>query len=222
LPTSAASTFRHESTREEGMEKTIFLFKRHKNRDREDFAHHYVTNHAPLGTRLTRCLLGYSVNIVERDCEYDAITEHWVSLASDLLTPEIAYATPEDFEAVVRDDRTLFDGSDLYVATKETYPVPGEPLASPLGAQTPEAKLIWFYGDAAAAPPPPPAARRVVDNHIGYKLVWKPEGRLSIAPDIRLIRMAWGASVEAFGADTTAAIVVREHCFIAPPRWPSN
>jgi hypothetical protein len=202
------------------MEKTIFLFRRQKDRDRANFAHHYITNHAPLGTRLTRCLQGYTVNIVTDEDGYDAITEHWVDHASDLLTPEIAYATAKDFEAVVNDDRTLFDGSELYVATKETYPVPGEPLASPPGAPTPEAKLIWLYADASAAPPPPANARRVVDNHIGYKLVWEPDGRKSITPDIQLIRMAWGPSVEAFGTGAMGAIVVKEHRFVAAPRWP--
>jgi len=48
------------------MEKTIFLFRKHRDRSAADFARHYIHNHAPLGGRLTRCLLGYTVNIVDR------------------------------------------------------------------------------------------------------------------------------------------------------------
>lgn len=202
------------------MEKTIFLFKRHKDRSRENFASHYIGNHAPLGARLTRCLLGYTVNLVEGEGKPDAITEHWLRKAQDLLTPDVAYATKEDFDAVVADDRSLFDGfADLYVAVEETYPIEGEPLEAPLAQQTPETKLIWFYKDPAAAPPPPQAARRVVDNRIGYKLVFTERGREKIAPDIGLIRMAWGPSVAAFGEDGADAIAVKEYRFVKAPAW---
>jgi hypothetical protein len=204
------------------MEKTIFLFRRHPDRTPGDFARHYVTSHAPLGARLTRCLRGYTVNIAEGGHEWDAVTEHWLPAAADILTPDVAYATPEDFQAVLADDRTLFDGSfNLYVAVGEDAVVPGDPLDSPLAARTPEAKLIWFYPDAASVPPPPAGARRVVDNRIGYRMGADETGIAPVPSDIGIIRMAWGPSVEAFGADAQGAIVTNEYRFIAAPEWGS-
>ncbi len=201
------------------MEKTIFLFQRHKDRSREDFAAHYIERHAPLGARLTRSLLGYTVNLVETEGGPDAITEHWLHDAMDLLTPDIAYASPEDFAAVVADDRTLFDDFVLHVAVAETILVAAEPCDTSPGALTPEPKLIWLYPDAKTAPPPPPGARRVVDNHIGYKLVFEDGLRKRVAPDYALIRMAWGLDQAVAGPEGSKGFVVREHCFIKAPGW---
>jgi hypothetical protein len=201
------------------MEKTVFLFQRHRNRSREDFAHHYINAHAPLGAKLTRSLLGYTVNLVQSDNGPDAITEHWLPKAMDLLTPDVAYATRQDFEAVVADDRTLFSDFVLHVVVEETYPISAEPSAAPLGTQTPETKAIWLYANAKSAPPPPQAARRVVDNRVGYKLVFEDGKRKQVAPDFELIRMAWAAGEAAYGAEAADAIIVKEYRFITPPRW---
>jgi hypothetical protein len=201
------------------MEKTIFLFKRHANRSREDFAQYYIHNHAPLGAKLTRSLLGYTVNIVENEEGPDAITEHWLGAAMDLLTPDIAYATREDFDAIVADDRTLFSHSLLHVVVEENSPT-AELREAPLGTQTPEIKFIWLYADARSAPPPPQGARRVVDNRVGYKLVFEDGERKQVAPDFELIRMAWAASADALGQDVADAIIAKEYRFIPAPRWP--
>ena len=202
------------------MEKTVFLFRRKAARTRPDFARYYIQNHAPLGRRLTRCLLGYAVNIVESEGGPDAVTEHWVPRALDLLTPDVAYATPEDFNEVLVDDRTLFDSFELYVVVEETQTVPGEPLDSPLGEPTPETKLIWMYTDAKTAPPPPTGARRVVDNRVGHKLVMQDGAWKAVAPEFELIRMAWGTGLDP-NAGTPTALVVREHRFIPAPVWPA-
>ena len=201
------------------MEKTIFLFHRKKERSPEDFARHYIEQHAPLGARLTRCLLGYTVNIVQTEAGPDAITEHWLPAAQDLLTPGKAYATRQDFEAVVADDRSLFDGFELYVVVKETYPVPAQPLDAPLAQMTPETKLVWMYSDAKAAPSPPAGARRVVDNHLGYKLVYEGTARKKVAPEFQLIRMAWASSLDRIGSAASNAIIVKEYRFIPAPIW---
>jgi hypothetical protein len=203
------------------MEKTIFLFQRKRQRSPADFARHYIEQHAPLGARLTQCLLGYTVNIVSTEGGPDAITEHWLPAAMDLLTPDKAYATREHFEAVVADDRSLFDSFQLYVIVEETYPIPGEPLDTPLGQVTPETKLVWMY-QYAEAPPPPAGARRVVDNHVGYKLVYEGKERKRVAPDFQLIRMAWAPSLDSIGSAASEAILVKEHRFIPAPRWESS
>ena len=202
------------------MEKTIFLFRRKASRSRDDFKQHYIHAHAPLGARLTRCLLGYTVNIVATEGGPDAVTEHWLPKATDLLTPTVAYATPEDFQQVVADDRTLFDGFGLYVVDRETYVVPGAPLDGPLGQATPEAKIVWFYRDADQAPPPPAGARRVVDNRVRCKLVFTEDGaRAEVAPEFALIRMAWAPDLAQLGAAAHDALVVEEHRMLTPPIW---
>lgn len=204
---------------ERTMEKTIFLFERHPDRSKPDFDRHYIENHAPLGTRLTRCLRGYSVNLVDGEGGPDAVTEHWLDNATDLLTPEIAYATREDFEAVVADDRSLFSGSTLYVVDAETYPVDNGALVSPLGQQSPGVKLFWFYRDAASAPPPPSGACRVVDNKVAYRLVFEDGTRKRVPAEFGLIRMAWALEAQNVeGAES--ALKTREFRFVPAPHWP--
>jgi hypothetical protein len=201
------------------MEKTVFLFNRHPDRSRENFAHHYIHNHAPLGARLTRSLRGYTVNIVETPGGPDAVTEHWMSAASDLLTPSIAYATQEEFDAVVADDRTLFSDSILYVVVEESYPLGGKDPTVPPGTVTPGLKLIWLYHSADDAPPPPAGARRVVDNRVGYRLVFEGGERKRVEPDYMLIRMAWVDRPGDVGEIAKGALVTREFPFIEAPSW---
>jgi hypothetical protein len=201
------------------MEKTVFLFNRHPDRSRENFAHHYIHNHAPLGARLTRSLRGYTVNIVETPGGPDAVTEHWLSSASDLLTPSIAYATQADFDAVVADDRTLFSDSILHVVVEETFPVGSKDPGVAPGTATPGFKLIWLYRSPDDAPPPPAGARRVVDNRVGYRLVFENGERRRIEPEYALIRMAWVDRPEDVGEIAKSALVTREYPFIDAPVW---
>lgn len=174
------------------LEKTLFLFNRRRTRSREEFAKHYVEHHAVLGRRLTRSLLDYTVNIVRNRDWPDAIAEHWVRSATDLLTPAISYATREDFEQVSRDDRSLFDGFRLYVATCEHVVVDGHPPTTDLGSRSPVEKAVWRYSADDRLPPPPSWALRVVDNHVDRELVRGSEGTWqSRAPDVAVFRMAW-------------------------------
>ena len=72
------------------MQKSIFLFRRKPDRSPDNFDHHYINNHAVLGKRLTRCLRGYTVNLLGGEGYPAAVTEHWVPSVMDLLTPAIA------------------------------------------------------------------------------------------------------------------------------------
>lgn len=195
------------------MEKTIFLFRRKDGLSRSEFGKHYIEVHAPLGARLTRCLLGYSVNLVESDGGPDAVTEHWVASAMDLVTPSRAYATTEDFQRVFTDDRSFIGEFELYVVVEETHVVP----AAPLGRVTPEAKAVWMYGDANLVPSPPDSARRVVDNRVSHKLVYNNESWETVATDIAVVRMAWAADLDKFGAGPSDALIVSEYRYIAAP-----
>ena len=202
------------------MEKTIFLFRRKEGTSRAEFGEHYIQVHAPLGAHLTRCLLGYTVNLVEGEDGPDAITEHWVPAAMDLLTPSIAYASMEDFEKVFTDDRSFIGDFELYVVTDETDVVAADPLDSPLRQETGEAKAVWFYRHADDVPPPPPGARRVIDNHVGRKLAYRDdEGWEVLAPDCAVIRFAWGPDLDKSEASLSGATMVTEFRFIAAPEW---
>lgn len=199
-----------------GMEKTIFLFTRTASRSRENFGQHYVNNHAPLGRRLTRVLRGYTLNLVQNRNWPDAVTEHWVGAAMDLLTPSIAYARRQDFEEVLADDRTLFDAFRLYVVTGEKEVIHGQPLASPVGEVTPEFKVVWAFPDAGAAPAPPPGARRVVDNVVGHELVHMEDGRWErVAADVAVFRMAWAPDLKRIASGD--CLIVSEYRQIPSP-----
>lgn len=204
------------------MEKTLFFFRRNPQRDPQDFEQHYINNHAKLGKRLTRCLLGYTVNIVKSANGPDAITEHWVPRAMDILTPDIAYASVDDFNEVLVDDRTMFSGFELYVVVDQIETVPGPQPDTPLETATPGVKLIWTYADAASAPPPPASACRVLDNIVGYRLVHDGQGWQRLAPDFRLVRMAWVDDVTQAGPAANTAIVTTEYRFIPAPQWESE
>ena len=204
------------------MEKTIFLFTRKATRSRKDFGKHYIGNHAPLGRRLTRGLLGYTVNLVQNRDWPDALTEHWVHAAMDLLTPSIAYAQQQDFEEVLTDDISLFDGFRLYVVTAEFLIVSGELLDSPLGELTPECKAVWTFHDASALPQAPRKARRVVDNFVSYELVHTGNGKWEKrAADVAVFRMAWTSGPD---GPNDECMIVDEYRQIPcpPPGWSAD
>ena len=201
------------------MEKTVFLFQRKEGMRRSEFSEYYIQHHAPLGARLTRCLMGYTVNLVESEGGPDALTEHWVPAAMDLLTPSRAYATREEFEQVFADDRSFIGDFELYVVTEEEYVISAEPLDTPLGQETPEAKAVWMHSDAGTLAPPP-GARRVIDNRVSHRLVYKGnEGWETLPSDVVMIRMAWASDFDKFGATLSEALRLREYRFIAAPPW---
>ena len=193
------------------MQKTVFLFRRKATRSREDFGAYYVNNHAVLGRRLTVCLRGYTVNLVRNRDGPDAVTEHWLPSADHLFTPSLAYTSQEDFQAVVDDDSTLFDGFELYIVSAEKFVIAAPPCHAPLERATPETKAIWLFRDAAALPPPPTGARRVIDNCVSHKLV----AHAKVPSDVAVIRMAWGPDLAVTPGDD--CLIVDEHRFIAPP-----
>ncbi|HKT84744.1 MAG TPA: hypothetical protein VJQ77_01515 [Novosphingobium sp.] len=201
------------------MEKSIFFFRRKPDRTPEDFAHHYITNHAPLGKRLTQGLRGYTVNIINTDGFPAAVTEHWVPDVMHLLTPSRAYASAEDFNQVLQDDQSLFSGFDLYVVTQERTVVPGPTIDSPLEQRTPGTKLIWTYADAGNLPPPASSAYRVVDNLVSHKLVLTDSYDWEVADaGFEIIRMAWTVDDD-LGKEASGALSAAEYRFIAAPSW---
>lgn len=209
----------HKAERKTTLEKTIWLFHRVDQRSPSDFAQHYVEHHAILGRALCRMVLGYTVNIVDRDGP-NAVTEHWVDNVVDFLDPKKNYDSPEDRKRVFEDDQTLIDHSktSLYLVEKEVVVVAGAPLDTPFGSETPESKVVVFYRDASDIPAPPPSARRVVDNVVSHALTMADRGRVRIPSDIAVIRMIWGMNAEEIG--TEDALSVKEYRQIAAPHWP--
>lgn len=199
------------------MEKTIFLFRRHADRTREDFAEHYTTVHAVLGRILTKSLKGYTVNLVRNRDWPDAVTEHWANMAFEIYTPSIGYDTKADFEKVLVDDRTMFSGYELYIVAREDVVIDGQLPAFVQGELTPLVKAVWLYRTASDVPPPPPGALRVVDNRIKDRRKASGDGWwVSSAPDYQVIRMAWAPEEEDLGDAAADAIIVHEYRQIAP------
>lgn len=199
------------------MEKTVFLFTRHTDRTREDFAEHYVSVHAVLGRTLTKSLKGYTVNLVKNSDWPDAVTEHWANMAYEIHTPSIGYETKADFEKVLVDDRTMFSDYELYIVGREEIVVDGALPAFAQGEPTPLVKAVWLYRNWADAPPPPPGALRVVDNHVIARRRATGDGWWSSAePDYPLIRMAWANNVELLGDHAGDALIVTEYRQINP------
>jgi hypothetical protein len=93
---------------------------------------------------------------------------------------EPAYASRDDFERVLRDDEKLFDGFDLYIVDNEDVVVDGQPLDSPIGKETPESKVVWFFQNEQEIPAPPAGARRVVDDRVREKWIATAEGMSAI------------------------------------------
>lgn len=204
------------------MEKSIFFFRRNSDRTPENFARHYITNHAPLGKKLTQGLRGYTVNIVHGDQFPAAVTEHWVTPdVMHLLTPARAYKSMEDFQQVLADDQSLFGGFDLYVVTREEAIVPGPPIDFPLEQRTPGTKLIQTFADANNLPQPPSGAYRVVDNLVDHQLVMTENyDWIRADPAAQVIRMAWFADVKMMGEEAGDALSASEYRFIsAPSSW---
>ena len=202
------------------MEKSIFFFRRHPERSPADFDRHYIHNHAPLGKRLTRCLLGYTVNLLGGDGYPAAVTEHWVPRVVDILTPAVAYETMEDFQAVLVDDQSLFGGFELYVITDERTIVDGAIPSAPLDALTPGAKLIERFADASRLPPPRPGALRVVDNTVSHELTMAEDySWLENKANMDVIRMSWFDDRTDLGDIGESGWLAQEYRFIAPPAW---
>ena len=202
------------------MEKSIFLFGRNQDRSPAEFRHHYINNHAKLGKRLTRCLQGYTVNLIDTDGDPAAVTEHWVPTVMDLLTPAIAYASMDDFNEVFVDDQSLFNGFELYVVTSEIVVVDGPIPASPLEQATPGVKLIERLADAADLPAPNPAAVRVVDNVVSHKLTMTEDYNwIEGEAEMAIIRMSWFADGNDLPGAGERGWLTQEYRFIAPPAW---
>jgi len=203
------------------VEKSIFFFNRHPDRSPDNFEHHYINNHAVLGKRLTRCLLGYTVNLRAAAGWPAAVTEHWVSSVMDLLTPAIAYENMDDFNAVFVDDQSMFQSFDLYVITDETLFVNGAIPPAPLEKMTPGVKMIERFDDCCSLPPPHPKAVRVVDNTVSHKLALADDFSWNkVDPGMRVIRMSWFKDVADVGEIEEAAWLAQEYRFIAPRSWP--
>lgn len=199
------------------MEKTIFLFKRHADRPREDFAEHYVSVHAILGRTLTHSLKGYTVNLVNNRNWPDAVTEHWADKAFEVYTPSIGYETKADFEKVLVDDKTMFSGYELYIVGREDVVIDGPLPVFAQGDLTPLIKAVWLYRNRADVPPPPLGALRVVDNHVIARRRATGDGWWASAePDYPLIRMAWANSVGTLGDHAGDALLVKEYRQIDP------
>jgi hypothetical protein len=190
------------------MDKVLFFFTRKDGLTHEEFADHYLRNHAPLGMRLTVTMDGYTVNLVDGgDDGVDAVTEIWTGSMADFFDPAKSFASEDDARTLMADHDSFIGPYDAY-AVEETV-VQGAAPDGPVGEPTAGVKLVARYVDAASAPAPPTDAVAVVDQRVLQTVT-------PGSPELGLVRLIWlapGMTVP----DVAGALTVTEHRQMAPP-----
>jgi hypothetical protein len=196
------------------MDKLMYFFHRRPGFSREQFFDHYLNRHAPLGMQKLLVLDAYTVNLADvvdlGTAEPDAVTEVWSESAADFMTPDIAFATPEDAEAVIADHDSLFGEFDVYQVAETIVRRTSPP--GPLGARSPYAKRIALYGPGEHAPAPGPGVMNVVENRVVHEL-------MTTSAPVELIVITTAATAAELGpAGTSRAYEVGEYRQIDLPQ----
>ncbi len=189
------------------MEKLVFLFRRKPGASREDYFHHYVTNHSPLGLRHTPGLSAYTINLLESPADFDVVTEIWTPAIADFVGSDRPRSAGE--QAIVEDHMSFMGPQDTF-AVEERVLRDGA-LASPLGAPSPGAKAVSLYRRGEALPEPAPGAHRVVDNVVARTILLADQFVAPDASDIAVIRTCWAETIEALGPLPDNTVSVREY-----------
>jgi hypothetical protein len=185
------------------MDKVVFFFRRKDGLTRAEFHDHYLHQHAPLGLRVTVTMDGYTVNLVDSDSYFDAVTEIWTASTADFFDPSKSFATEEDAKTMMADHDSFIGPYDAYVVTEEV--VLGALPDAPVGEVAPGAKVFVRYADASDVPEPPSGATHVVDNRVVQNV-------MPGSPDLAVVRIVWFAdasSADDLGADALVAREVR-------------
>lgn len=189
------------------MEKLVFLFRRKPGAEREDYFHHYITNHSPLGLRHTEGLSAYTVNLLQSPADFDVVTEIWTPAISGFLGK--GEPRSEGDEAVIQDHMSFMGPQDTF-AVEERVLRDGA-LTSPLGSPSPGTKVVSLHRRDETLPEPPAGAHRVVDNVVLRTILLADQFVEPDASDIAVIRTCWADTIEALGPLSSGAVSVREY-----------
>lgn len=194
------------------MEKLVFVFRRKPGATRDQFFAHYLNTHSPLGLRVVENLAGYTVNHLETDAEFDAVTEIWTPSAVDFTG-----GTPKDDEgtrAIVADHRSFMGPQDTYAVDERI--VRDGALAGPLAAATPGVKAVTFFRCGETLPEPPAGAYRVVDNNVLrpiYLRDQRADAASGLASDLAVVRTVWANTRDELGELPPGSAFLREYRF---------
>jgi hypothetical protein len=189
------------------LEKLIFLFRRKPGAAREDYFHHYVTNHSPLGLKHQPGLSAYTVNLLESPADFDVLTEIWTPAISEFIGSTAPRS--EGQEAIVQDHMSFMGPQDTFAV--EEHVLRDGALTSPLGSPSAGAKVVTFHKQGEALPEPAAGAHRVVDNVVVRPILLADQFVEPGASDLAVIRTSWAPSVEALGPLPSDAIALREY-----------
>jgi hypothetical protein len=193
------------------MDKLVFVFRRKPGATREAFHDHYLTVHSGLGLKHKQGLLGYTVNLLQTEADFDALTEIWNPSSDEFLGA--ATNVGEGAEAIVADHLSFMGPQDTY-AVEERIVKDGA-LTSPLGSATPGVKRVTFHRRGEPLPEPAAGAHRVVDNVVSRMIL---RGDRFVddahpADDVAVIRTSWATSADDLDAAGSDAVLVNEYRF---------
>jgi EthD domain len=186
------------------MDKLLFFFRRKDGLTRQEFRDHYLEVHAPLGMRVTVTMAGYTVNLVDSESPFDAVTEIWTASMADFFDPTKSFANEDDAKTLMADHDSFIGPYDAY-AVEESI-VQGAVPDAPLGELSGAAKVIVRYADAADVPPAPSDAVCVIDQQVVQSF-------MPGSPPLALVRSIWsaqGTGLSAFGDDALLVSEVRQ------------
>jgi uncharacterized protein len=154
------------------MEKLIFCFQRKPRLSRREYFEHYLQRHAPLGMRLAKSIVGYTVNLTDQEDPGsegpDAITEIWTTSAEEFLDPQKAFDTREDAATLAADHDSFMGPFDIYVVDERI--IRRRRAFEPLGTRTALAKRVALYGHDEQPPEAPSGVVEVVEHQVRQDL----------------------------------------------------
>jgi hypothetical protein len=189
------------------LEKLVFLFRRKPGATREEYFHHYVTNHSPLGLQHQPGLSAYTVNLLESPADFDVLTEIWTPAISEFVGS--TKPRTEGQEAIVQDHISFMGPQDTFAVEERI--VRDGPLTSPLGVAATGAKLLSMHRQNEPLPEPLSGAYRIIDNVVVRPILIADQFVEPGASDLAVIRVSWANDVNALGALPPEAILLRQY-----------
>lgn len=185
------------------MDKLVFCFTRRPQMSRSEYFEHYLQHHAPLGLRVAKAIVGYTVNLTDVEDPGsdgpDAITEIWTSSAEEFMDPDRAFDSREDAALISADHDSFMGPFDVYVVNERI--VRQRSSFEPLGTRTALAKRVSFYNHDEQ-PPEPSGEVEFVEHRVHRDL--------SGGGSLGLIVTTLAPTVDALGAPTGRCYTVSE------------